>query len=82
MQEVFVVIPEAVEPGVILRITQWFVSEGQSVRKAMPLLELETDKAIFAVECPADGVLKRILAPAGSEIRVGENAGVIFCSET
>lgn len=81
MQEVMVTIPEVVEPGVGLRITQWFFSEGQAVQKALPLLELETDKAIFAVECPSDGVLKAIFTPAGSEVRVGEDVGVLLCAE-
>ncbi|HKJ95257.1 MAG TPA: lipoyl domain-containing protein, partial [Gammaproteobacteria bacterium] len=39
------------------RIVNWRVDEGAEVSKGDPVLEIETDKAIFEVEAPVAGIL-------------------------
>jgi len=53
-------------------IAKWFKSEGASVAEDEPLCELETDKVAMEVNAPKAGVLSKILAPAGSEVAIGD----------
>ena len=59
----------AQETGKILR---WFKSEGDTVAKGEPLLEIETDKVTVEVEAPGDGMLAGVRAGEGDEIPVGD----------
>lgn len=52
-------------------ITQWLKTEGDTVRKGEPLVELTTEKACFELESPAAGVVRRILVPRQSVVPVG-----------
>ncbi len=52
-------------------ITQWYVSQGDSVTEGQPLFVVETEKVNTDVEAPASGVLTAIVAPVGSLIPVG-----------
>jgi pyruvate dehydrogenase E2 component (dihydrolipoamide acetyltransferase) len=54
------------------KLVSWRKREGESVSKGEPLLEVETDKAVLEVECPADGVLAGISAHEGAVIPVGQ----------
>jgi pyruvate dehydrogenase E2 component (dihydrolipoamide acetyltransferase) len=54
------------------RIGAWLKAAGDAVRRGDELAELETDKAVLMLECPADGVLLEILAPAGSMVATGQ----------
>ena len=45
--------------------------------KGETVLEIETDKAVSAVESPADGVLAEILAEAGAVVPLGHQLGTI-----
>ncbi|NOX62548.1 MAG: 2-oxo acid dehydrogenase subunit E2 [Chloroflexi bacterium] len=38
-------------------IVEWLVNDGDEVTKGQEILEIETDKATFAVEAPADGFI-------------------------
>ncbi len=58
-------------------IVEWLVQEGQSVEKGQPLYQIETDKAILAVEAPASGVLHKIFIEAGTEVPVLTVVGLI-----
>ena len=54
------------------KIVQWLKKEGDSVKEAEPLVEMETEKSVFAYESPFQGKLVKILAPAGeNDIPVG-----------
>lgn len=44
---------------------KWLLSEGEAVTPQTLLFELETDKAIIDVPAPAEGVLLKIVTPAG-----------------
>jgi pyruvate dehydrogenase E2 component (dihydrolipoamide acetyltransferase) len=54
------------------KLVSWRKKEGQSVSKGEPLLEVETDKAVLEVECPADGILTGVSAHEGAVIPVGQ----------
>jgi pyruvate dehydrogenase E2 component (dihydrolipoamide acetyltransferase) len=58
-------------------IGAWLVQEGQAVAKGQLLLEVETDKVTMEVEAQADGVLRKILVPAGEEVAVSQLIGLI-----
>jgi pyruvate dehydrogenase E2 component (dihydrolipoamide acetyltransferase) len=54
------------------KLVAWRKSEGESVAKGEPLLEIETDKAVLEVESPADGVLAGVKVLAGAVVPVGQ----------
>ena len=51
-------------------VTRWFKQEGDMVEKGELLYEVETDKLTNEIESDAGGVLRKIVAPEGSEIPV------------
>jgi pyruvate/2-oxoglutarate dehydrogenase complex dihydrolipoamide acyltransferase (E2) component len=52
-------------------IQDWLVAEGAAVELGDPLLIVETDKAEVEVECVGDGVLLKIVVPAGEHVDTG-----------
>lgn len=58
-------------------VTNWLYAEGADVSEGVPMLTVETEKAVNDVEAPADGVLVRIVAQAGQEIPVSAPIAVI-----
>jgi pyruvate dehydrogenase E2 component (dihydrolipoamide acetyltransferase) len=54
------------------KLVAWRKTEGESVTKGEPLLEIETDKAVLEVESPADGVLAGVKEQAGAVVPVGK----------
>jgi pyruvate dehydrogenase E2 component (dihydrolipoamide acetyltransferase) len=48
-------------------LIQWLKAVGDPVRSGEVLAEVETDKATMEVEASADGILSRILVPAGTQ---------------
>ena len=65
----------AQEKGTLLN---WLKSEGQSVTKGEPLMEVETDKATVEIEAPASGILANVTASVGDEVPVGNRIAVIL----
>lgn len=59
---------ESVTQAVIVR---WLKKEGETVKEGEPLLELETEKSVFAYESPFEGMLSKILQPENTEVKVG-----------
>lgn len=51
-------------------VTRWLKAEGESVAKGEILYEVETDKLTNEVPSDIDGVVRKIVAPEGSEIPV------------
>jgi pyruvate dehydrogenase E2 component (dihydrolipoamide acetyltransferase) len=58
-------------------VTEWIAAEGDAVSAGAPLLTVETEKAVNDVEAPADGVLLRIVAPAGAEVPVSGPVAIL-----
>jgi len=49
------------------RLARWLKNEGESVKSGDVIAEIETDKATMEVEAVDEGVLTRILVPAGTD---------------
>lgn len=75
-----VLFPEMGEDEEKATLVKWLVQVGDSVEEGQEILELLSDKATFTVESPADGILKKILVPEGSEIKTGDQLGEVESS--
>lgn len=53
-------------------IVKWLKQVGEGVRSGEPIVEVETAKAIVALEAPESGVLKRILVAEGMNCKSGD----------
>src|SRR5919106_3270319 len=58
-------------------ITGWSREEGDPVTEGVPLLTVETEKAVDDIEAPASGVLRKIVADTGAEVPVMGAVAVI-----
>jgi len=58
-------------------VVEWFKQEGDMVEKGEPLVEVLSEKATYDIEAPASGVLRKILAPEGSDVPVAGILGII-----
>ena len=65
----------AQQTGTLLK---WLKSEGESVSKGEPLMEVETDKATVEIEAAASGILTHVTAKPGDEVPVGQRIAVIL----
>lgn len=63
------VFPESVSDGTLVN---WHKQPGDSVRRDELLAEIETDKVVFEVPAPADGVLGSILEQEGATVFSGQ----------
>ncbi|MBI4321992.1 MAG: 2-oxo acid dehydrogenase subunit E2 [Chloroflexi bacterium] len=61
---------ESVAEGTIGR---WLKKEGEFVKRDEPLVEIITDKVTAEMPSPAEGVLKKIVAPEGAVVPVGRD---------
>lgn len=66
-----IVIPHLGATGGDVHILAWHAAEGEMVDPGAILLTVETDKSTVEVEAFRGGCLRRILAPAGSEVAPG-----------
>lgn len=58
-------------------VVRWFKREGEPLRRGEVICEVETEKAVFEVEAPVDGVLLKIIAPAGVKVPVFGTIGIV-----
>ena len=58
-------------------ITTWNKSEGDAIAKGDEVFEMESDKIVNVWDSPVDGILRRVLVPAGDAHPVGALLGVI-----
>jgi pyruvate dehydrogenase E2 component (dihydrolipoamide acetyltransferase) len=58
-------------------IVKWTKKEGDAVKVGDVLAEIETDKANMEMEALGDGILRKILVPAGGKAPVGALIGVV-----
>ncbi|MBN2021183.1 MAG: hypothetical protein JW809_00170 [Pirellulales bacterium] len=58
-------------------VVAWSRQVGDRVTKGETLLEIETDKSVWEVESPADGVLVEISAGDGTVVPLGQTIGFI-----
>ncbi len=57
-------------------VSTWLKQEGDPVAKGEPLVEVDTEKVLYEVEAPIDGVL-HIVAAEGEEVAVAGVLGLI-----
>ena len=57
-------------------ISRWLKAEGDPVRAGEVVVEVEAEKVTNELEAPVTGVLERIVAVEGDEIRVGATIAV------
>src|SRR5262245_47559652 len=59
------------------KILSWNLQEGQPVKRGDILAEVETDKANLEIESFYQGVLIKIVVPAGTKAKVGDVIAII-----
>jgi 2-oxoglutarate dehydrogenase E2 component (dihydrolipoamide succinyltransferase) len=64
--------PESVTDGTL---SAWRKQPGEAVREGEVLAEVETDKVVFEVPAPADGVMEEQLVAAGATVVSGQVLG-------
>jgi 2-oxoglutarate dehydrogenase E2 component (dihydrolipoamide succinyltransferase) len=64
--------PESVADGTVLK---WNKQPGDAVRRDESVVDIETDKVVFEVPSPADGVVDEIIEAAGSVVVSGQLIG-------
>ncbi len=57
------------------KLAKWLVAEGQTIKAGQIMAEIETDKATMEFEAADEGVLEKIIVPAGTE-NVAVNAPI------
>jgi pyruvate dehydrogenase E2 component (dihydrolipoamide acetyltransferase) len=60
------------------KLLKWLKTDGQTVTKGEPLMEIETDKATVEIEAAASGILARVSAQPGDEVPVGQTIALIL----
>ncbi len=66
------VFPESVTEGTLLT---WHKQPGEPVTRGELLAEIETDKVVFEIPAPVDGVLTEITMPVGTVVKSGQVVG-------
>lgn len=62
-------------------VVRWYKKEGDPVKKGEVICEVETEKAVFDVEAPADGYLRMIIVQQGREAKILSAIGLIGALE-
>jgi pyruvate/2-oxoglutarate dehydrogenase complex dihydrolipoamide acyltransferase (E2) component len=52
-------------------VVEWLVKLGDDVQEGQALAEIDTSKAVVAIESPAGGTVAEILAEVGDTVEVG-----------
>ncbi len=68
------IFPESVSGG---DVATWHKKAGDAVKRDELLVEIETDKVVMEVICPADGVLASVSKPEGTSVLSQEVLGVV-----
>lgn len=69
---------QTMEEGTIL---EWYKAEGQVVNKGEPLFQVESDKAVFDIESPTSGTVRRLWFPPGATVPVLTSIAIIGSPE-
>src|SRR5919199_1434632 len=59
------------------QLARWLKNEGDKVSVGEPIAEIDTDKATMEAQALAAGVLRKILAPAGATVPLGQIIAII-----
>ena len=58
-------------------IIEWLIDEGTEFKEGDELCEIETSKAVMAVEAPFDGTIRRFIAQVGETLEVQKPIAVV-----
>jgi pyruvate dehydrogenase E2 component (dihydrolipoamide acetyltransferase) len=58
-------------------IISWEKNEGDTIKSGDVLCEVETDKAAMDYTSPTDGTLLKIIAPKGTQIKIGDPIAIV-----
>lgn len=72
-----VIMPQGSQDLVPGRVVRWTAAEGSPVKKGEVICEVETEKAVFEINAPADGYLRKILTHEGEEADVFATIGYV-----
>ena len=72
-----IIMPQAGQDIKEGRVVKWLKTEGDTVKKGEPVCEVETEKVVFEVESPADGILLKIIVPEGEKSEIFATIGVV-----
>ena len=62
------------------KLLKWLKTDGQTVTKGEPLMEIETDKATVEIEAAASGILTDVSAKPGDDVPVGQTIAMILAA--
>lgn len=60
-----------------VEIGQWFIAEGDVVKKGQPLLEILIDKAVLEIEAEEDGKVVKLLKTEGEIVSIDAGIAII-----
>jgi len=72
-----VIMPQGGQDITVGTVVHWLKKEGDPVKKGEVICEVETEKAVFEVEAPADGNLRKIIVKEGQETPIFSVIGII-----
>jgi pyruvate dehydrogenase E2 component (dihydrolipoamide acetyltransferase) len=72
-----VIMPQGGQDITVGTVVHWLKKEGDPVKKGEVICEVETEKAVFEVEAPADGYLRKIIVKEGQETPIFSVIGII-----
>ncbi len=62
------------------KLVRWIKTEGATVTKGEPIMEIETDKVTVEIESPASGILSGLLVHEGDTVPVGQTIAWLVAS--
>jgi pyruvate dehydrogenase E2 component (dihydrolipoamide acetyltransferase) len=72
-----IMMPQAGQDITEGRVVKWLKAEGETVNKGEPICEVETEKVVFEIESPTDGVLLKIIVPDGEKAEIFFTIGIV-----
>jgi len=62
-------------------LNKWLKKEGDKVKKGEAVAEISSEKITNIVECPADGIIGKIVVKEGEVVPVATPIGIICLKE-
>ena len=72
-----IVMPQAGQDLEVGMVREWLKQVGDPVKKGEPIVLVETEKISLDVVSPADGFLRQIIVPAGTEAAIFSVIGIV-----
>jgi len=67
-----ILIPELGDDIKTVKLIEWLVKKGDTVKKGDSIAVMETEKVAFEVEAPEDGVIERLQFSEGDNVSVSK----------